>query len=235
LELGASAGLNLLADRYCYVTAGGELGDRDSPVRFLQPWAPPPTIDLAAANGALRIAARAGCDLAPLDPADPDDRMTLLSYIWPDELERINRTKAALHIASNAPATVARERAREWLAHALAAARAEELIVIWHSLFRQYVGAEEWDELQRIFGRAIEAHPEARIVWLSMEPSCDHIAKLHLAVRTHPAEAEHVLARCDDHGMPISWLALPGHGNAPVEGDPHLMASVDSALTRHVS
>ena len=91
LEVGASAGLNLLADRYSYVVDGHELGDPASPLRFIDPWVPPPPIDLAAAAAKLRIVARAGCDLAPLDPTRPDDQLTLLSYIWADELDRVSR------------------------------------------------------------------------------------------------------------------------------------------------
>ena len=68
LEVGASAGLNLLVDRYSYAVDGRELGDPDSPLRFVDPWMPPPPIDLQATASALRIVARAGCDLSPLDP-----------------------------------------------------------------------------------------------------------------------------------------------------------------------
>jgi len=82
LELGASAGLNLLADRYAYQVSGHVLGDPASPLRFVDPWTPPPPIDLNAAAAGLRITARAGCDPAPLDPTNKDDRVTLLSYIW---------------------------------------------------------------------------------------------------------------------------------------------------------
>src|SRR5579862_823121 len=62
LEVGASAGLNLLADRYAYATGGHVLGDPASPLRFTDPWVPPPAADLAGAAEALRIVARAGCD-----------------------------------------------------------------------------------------------------------------------------------------------------------------------------
>ena len=103
LEIGASAGLNLIADRYCYVVGGRELGDPASPLRFVEPWTPPPPIDLEATASAIRIVARAGCDLSPLDPTHGDDQLTLLSYIWPDELHRIDRMRAALSVAARGP------------------------------------------------------------------------------------------------------------------------------------
>ena len=88
LELGASAGLNLLADRYCDLVNGDVLGDPASPVRFKEPWDRAPDIDLVAAAARMRIINRAGCDRSPLDAGDPEDQLTLLSYIWPDELKR---------------------------------------------------------------------------------------------------------------------------------------------------
>src|SRR3954470_20019429 len=53
LEIGASAGLNLLTDRYCYVVDGVELGDPASPVRLVEPWERAPGIALAAAAARL--------------------------------------------------------------------------------------------------------------------------------------------------------------------------------------
>ena len=38
LEIGASAGLNLNADRFAYVVGGETLGDPSSPPRFTEPW-----------------------------------------------------------------------------------------------------------------------------------------------------------------------------------------------------
>ena len=48
----------------------------------------------------LDVVSRAASDLSPLDPAKPDHRDRLLSYIWPDQTERLERTIAALDIAA---------------------------------------------------------------------------------------------------------------------------------------
>lgn len=205
LELGASAGLNLLADRYCYISDGRELGEPSSPVQFVEPWSPPPAIDLAHAARALTISARHGCDIAPLDPGSPEGRLTLLSYIWPDELDRMDRMRAALQIASRQPRMVTARPAADWLPDALARGREEELTVIWHSLFRQYLAPEEWNALETAFRVGAEAGPHRPIVWLSMEPSSDHLASVALTARTAPGAPAHLLARCGDHGPPVRW------------------------------
>jgi hypothetical protein len=200
LEIGASAGLNLQVDRYCYVVGEHRLGDPGSPLRFVEPWARPPPIDLGAAAQALRIVQRAGCDLAPLDPSRPDDQLTLLSYIWPDELDRLERLRAALSVAVRDPVRIAAQRASEWLEQMLGPDDEGELTVVWHSVMRQYVEPEEWAAIERV----LLEHPA--VVRLSMEPSFDdHLGLQRLAFRAHPHDPEIVLARAGDHGLPIRW------------------------------
>ena len=199
LEVGASAGLNLLADRYAYAVGDLVLGDPASPLRFVDPWVPLPTADLAGAATALRIVARAGCDVAPLDPRLPDDRLTLLSYIWPDEQYRIERMRAALSVAARDPVPVAARRGSEWLPEALAAGQDDELVVVWHSVMRQYVAPAEWAAIEG----ALDGRPN--VVRLSMEPALDQAAQMQLTVHDPAGAPPRRLAVCDDHGLPIRW------------------------------
>lgn len=199
LEVGASAGLNLLADRYSYSVDGRELGDPDSPLRFVDPWMPPPPIDLQRTASALEIVARAGCDLSPLDPTHADDQLTLLSYIWPDELHRIDRMRAALSVAERDPVPIAAGKGSEWLRDSLPAARDGELTVVWHSVMRQYVEPAEWAAIER----ALDEQPG--VVRLSMEPTRGQEARMQLTVHDPAGAPEIRLAVCDDHGLPIRW------------------------------
>jgi hypothetical protein len=201
LEVGASAGLNLIADRYSYAVDGRELANPDSPLRFVDPWMPAPPIDLAAAAARLEIVARAGCDVAPLDPRLADDQLTLLSYIWPDELHRIERLRAALAVAARDPVPVVARAGSEWLNDALADGRDGELVVVWHSVMRQYVEADEWAGIER----AMSEHPG--VVRLSMEPAYDGQLRMRLTVHDPVGAPETRLATCDDHGLPIRWEA----------------------------
>ena len=88
LEIGSSAGLNLRFDRFRYEQGAAGFGPPDSPVRFADLWADgqPPF------DAPLEVVARAGCDLDPVDPTTDDGRLTLLSYVWPDQEERFART-----------------------------------------------------------------------------------------------------------------------------------------------
>jgi hypothetical protein len=205
LEIGASAGLNLLPDRCCYLVDGAELGDSSSPVRFQEPWRPGPAIDVAAAARRLQIVARAGCDRQPLDPRDPGDRLTLLSYIWPDEPERMQRMRAALDLAAKSPVSVTGQPASQWLPSALAKSRRGELTVIWQSIFRQYVDPDEWAAIEEVVRPAAQVRQKRPVVWLRMEPSDDPLARMALTFRTHPDQPENRLAWCGDHGPPVVW------------------------------
>jgi hypothetical protein len=204
LEIGSSAGLNLLVDRYCYVVDGHELGEPSSPLRFVEPWTPGPPVDVPATARRMRIVERVGCDLEPLDPSRDEDRVRLLSYIWPDELHRIERARTALGIAAGAPAPVVRAEASAWLSEMLERDVDGALTVVWHSVVRQYVAEEDWAAVQ-----AVLAGARAPIAVLSMEPSLAEIGRFELRARTGPGAEEQRLAWCGDHGPPVLWEAAP--------------------------
>lgn len=204
LEIGASMGLNLLPDRYAYVVDGEVLGDPASTVRLVEPWRGSP-LPLGSEAARPRIVAREGCDAAPLDPRDPEDRLTALSYIWPDEPARLARVRAALEIARADPPRVVARRAEDWLPEVLADAPAGRLTVVWQSLVRQYVEPEAWDRIEHTIDAAIERAGPGGVTWLRMEPSEDHLADLRLTLRTTPGGPDRLLARCDDHGPLVVW------------------------------
>jgi HAD superfamily hydrolase (TIGR01509 family) len=204
LEIGASAGLNLICDRYRFDVGERTLGDRGSPVRFAQPWQPAPAIDLAAAAAALRITHREGCDPDPLDPASPEDRRRLISYIWPDERDRLRRLDAALSVAAPRPPMVVKARAIEWLPDALSRRRDGELTVVWHSVMRQYVALDEWRALLEALRAALAANPERPIAWVGMEPVRGGTGA-DITLQTAPDQPARRLAQCDDHGPPVVW------------------------------
>jgi hypothetical protein len=206
LEIGASSGLNLLADRFAYRVGGRLLGDGGSPLVFDEPWVGGPVADPGAAARALRVIRRAGCDLAPLRLASAEDRLTLRSYLWPDEPDRLARIDAALAVADRDPPAVAACAAEVWLPGVLAAPRAGELAVVWQSVMRQYVPAAAWAEIERAVGDAGRAAtPDTPLAWLSMEPGGDPQAGFAVHATTWPGGDRRLLAHAGDHGPPVRW------------------------------
>ena len=92
-ELGASAGLNLMFDHYG-LTLATRFGPTDVVLDLHTNWTGP----LPPAASPV-ILDRAGVDLNPLDPVK--DRLRLLSYIWPDQPDRLARTATALDLAAH--------------------------------------------------------------------------------------------------------------------------------------
>jgi hypothetical protein len=203
LEIGASAGLNLLADRFAYRAGNDVLGDASSPLCFHEPWRGTPVGDLAGAASRLRLAARSGCDPAPIDIRRPGARELLLSYLWPDEPERLARLEAALSVARADPPRVHRSAASIWLPRVLAE-RSDAVPLIVQTVMWQYLAQRERAAITACIERA---GSRRTLVWLTMEPGENALARFELSVRTWPGGERLLLARCRDHGPPVEWLA----------------------------
>ena len=161
LELGSSAGLNLVLDRYGYDLGGCRVGDRGSPLQWKPRWTGPPP-----SYAAVRIIARQGVDLRPADVSKDGEK--LLAYVLADQPERRARLEAALAIAVADPPPVDRGDAAEWLEQVLPAQpRVGAVRVIMHSMALQYFSAEAQRRITRLIeqcGR--DASPEAPLAWL---------------------------------------------------------------------
>jgi hypothetical protein len=97
VEVGASAGLNLLLDRFAYEYGDATAGDPASPVRLtcrlVGPRRPP------LPDGAIPIASRVGIDRAPVDVRSDDACRWLEACVWPGIVPRAVRLRAALALA----------------------------------------------------------------------------------------------------------------------------------------
>ena len=102
LEVGASAGLCLLPDRYGYDYGGRRVGPADAPVTF--PCEPRGSVPVPEAVP--EVAWRLGVDLHPLDVTDPDTGRWLTALVWAGDAEREDRLRAAIRVASNDPPSV---------------------------------------------------------------------------------------------------------------------------------
>ena len=196
-ELGASAGLNLHWDRFWYDTGETSIGDPSSTVRFTDVWRAAPVLS------PVHIVDRHGCDIAPLDAGDPVARLRLLSFVWPDQLERFKRLGNALEIASNFGGTIERADAGEWLGRRLPDRALGATAVVYHSIVWQYLPGATKDAVRDVldhWGR--RATSEQPLTWLRMEPDGAHAS---LRLRTWPGGHDEVLAAATFHGADIRW------------------------------
>jgi len=204
LEIGSSAGLNLAFDRYRYDLGGGRWGAADAPVLIVSRWEG----DAPSLTTPLTIAARAGCDAKPIDPKSQSDRDRLLSYIWPDQFERLARIEAALALAAKSDVSVERADAAEWLEKRLTLpATTGRTRVIFHSAVWHYLTPGTKDRLKTMIRTAgASATADAPIAWLSVEPDrTDGSAAIRATI--WPNGTTHHLGRSDHHGRWARWEA----------------------------
>ena len=204
LEIGASAGLNLRPDLYRYEYGRGRAyGPDATPTVIRHAWSPGGA--LPPLDAPLRIVERAGCDPNPVDATSDEGKLTLLSFIWPDQTERFARTRGACTLATGTPATVTAATGSEFLADL--APRRGVATVVWHSITRQYVPVEEWERTECMLARAgAQATPEAPVAHLSLEPRPrGDRADFPLTLRLWPGERAEILGITHAHGTPVTW------------------------------
>ena len=200
LELGASAGLLLRWDHYRYEQGDRGWGDRASPVRLLEvfPDGFPP------GGRRCRVIERGGCDPLPLDPSSPDGQLTLLSYLWADQRERIALLRGALEVARRVPAAVDASGAPAWLAARLTTPAPGVASVVFHSIVMQYLSAADRRRVASLLAEAGgRATGRAPLAWLRMEPGGEQ-AEVRLTL--WPGGSERLIASAGFHGRPVRWL-----------------------------
>ncbi len=200
LEVGASAGLNLQWDRYRYDLGGFEWGDPASPVNLKPDWQGPPPPDAE-----ITIASRLGCDLNPLDVTSADDRLRLMSYVWADQPDRMQRLDAALMLAVGNPPPVERADALEWLPRELVKPPTGAVRVVYHSIAWQYLPAALRARGEATIAeagkRATKDSPLAR---LQMEAD-DNPDGATISLQIWPTGESRELGRVDFHGRWVKW------------------------------
>ena len=136
VEVGASAGLCLLPDRYGYDFQGRPAGSVDSPVRLrcrVEGESP------LAESGAVSVAWRAGIDLNPLDVTDPDDVRWLQTLVWPEQHDRLARLNAAVAVAQTQPPRIVPGDLNARLAEVAAQAPSYATLVVFHTAVIYYL------------------------------------------------------------------------------------------------
>jgi hypothetical protein len=215
LELGAAAGLILRWD-HCRYEAGEEgWGDPGSPVRITCAFSDAhPRFEVP-----VRVLERRGCDASPIDPGTDEGKLTLASYVWPDQMERFRRLAAAFDIARRVPAHVDQANAADWVEAALADRVCGVATVVYHSILWQYLSPEDRARIERAMAAAGEAatgdHP---LAWLRFEPAHD---AAEVRLQLWPRGEDRLLARSGFHGKPVCWF---GYENS-LPSNPHPAAS----------
>jgi hypothetical protein len=216
VEIGASAGLCLLFERYSYEYGSSQsgptrLGPVSSGVRLRCTTTGPVPLP-----GVIpRIAWRRGLDLRPIDVHDDDAVRWLSACVWPEHHERRRRLEGALAAARADPPVVRAGDLVDDLPALLAEAPDDVQLVVFHSGVLSYVSRER----RRAFADVLADASERRdIIWLANEaagvvpelPTVAPSGSLRFLVgRTRFANGvrrSEPLALAHPHGAELAWL-----------------------------
>ncbi|MBY8975168.1 DUF2332 family protein [Rhodobacteraceae bacterium NNCM2] len=208
-EVGASSGLNLIADRYAYRLGDVTRGKAGSPVRLAPAW------EGAAPEGLEpQILSRRGCDLNPLDLADGAARERMLAYIWPDQPARLARIEAAIGLALQGLPQIDKADAAAWVEERITPDPEPGAVrVLFHSIAFQYFPADVQARIRSHMARMGEAATgEAPLAWLSFEVGGEVGGEVageggpELSLTLWPGGERRILARADAHVRQVTWL-----------------------------
>jgi hypothetical protein len=188
LEVGASAGLCLLPDRYGYDYDGYRLGDGPPVLRCRTENSPPLPDHLPV------VAWRAGLDLEPIDVTDPDQVRWLELLIWPGMEHRLETLRGAVEVArADPPRVIHGDLTTSDLDELAAEAPRDATLVIFHTAVLFYVPSA---------GRAVFRESVKRLgaTWVA----CEGADILDL-----PNERKDSIALARD-GERVAWA--DGHG-----------------------
>ena len=207
VEVGASAGLNLLWDHFHYrygEQAGW--GDPSSPVRLAcEPRGEPlPPIPGALPN----VIRRVGIDLDPVDIGDADAVAWLRALIWPEHRHRVAALNGALRIAASDPPALIAADALHALPGVLDSVPPGVALCVFHTFtLNQFP-----PDARRRFGEILDACGDRRDLYVVSVERQEELqagvgALLELTAYESGRKTTRALARCDNHGMWLEWSA----------------------------
>ncbi len=211
VELGTSAGLNLLLDRYSYDYGGdGRLDPTDgpSPVVVRTERHGPTPIPVPAVFPA--VGSRLGLDVRPIDVTDPSAARWLVACLWPEQAERLDRVRAAIGLAQGSPPPVVRADIAADLVPALADVPGDHELVCFATWVLTYLDLDE----QRALTASLDEIGAGRDLHLVYGERLEEVPGLPQAARPDRPD--------DDRFTALVWLQWrDGRRTARRLGDMH--------------
>ncbi len=202
VEIGTSAGLHLLWDRYHYDYGhAGTVGDAASPVRLVcEPRGPHPPLLPAVMP---KVAYRVGIDIAPIDVHDAQATRWLQALIWPEHADRHRLLAAALTMARANPPRIVGGDAEDVLPEVLAEVPDDAVLCVYDSFtLNQMPRAKREGILARLAEHAVkrDLYRVAQEGWSLTEPP-------HVELSTYHKDTLSIerFAYCESHGRWIEW------------------------------
>jgi hypothetical protein len=212
VEVGASAGLCLLLDRFHYQFGPTRLGPASSPVHLRCAVTGPAPIPPALPQ----VVWRRGLDASPIDVRDDGATRWLLACVWSDHPERRRRLEGAIELARARPPIVSAGDLVDDLPAVLAEVPGDAQLVVFHSAVLSYVSHDRREAFADILA---DVSTRRDVVWLSNEgpgvirevtalaPPMNELRFLLGRTRfTNGRRRDELLALAHPHGADLTWL-----------------------------
>jgi hypothetical protein len=200
VELGPSAGLNLVWDRYSYRYRGGVWGRDDAPLGLNGEERRPVPAELLALAPSVR--GRVGIDRAPIDVTSDEGARLLSSFVWADQRERLERLEGAIEALRTDPPELIQGDFVELLPDVLAQRRAGALTVVFQTAALGYVDDAARD---RVRGALRKEGRRAPLAFVSAgSPRADK-RSWGLRLVLWPGGRREFVGHADYHGAWLDW------------------------------
>jgi hypothetical protein len=202
IEIGCSAGLNLLWHRYQYRYGSIVVGDSTSPVQItceLQGAPLPPLPEKLP-----YVANCQGIELCPRDICNEEDMRWVRAAIWPEEVGRHHLLDAAIAFARREGVSLHKGDACDLLPELLSVIPDDQTAVVWHSFA---VNQGPIAVKERIDAQIADASRERVLYRVSLEFLDQAGPQLELMTYEQGKMVkQELLARCAVHGEHMTWL-----------------------------
>jgi hypothetical protein len=195
IELGPSAGLNLVWDRYRYVYAAGEWGSGPLVLAGEERRAVPAGL----LQRRPEVRRRRGIDLAPVDLGSDESVLLLSSFVWADQADRLERLRRAIEIVRADPPELIRGDYVDVLPELLADRSGDALTVVFQTVSTQYLARERYDELRRVLAGA-----RPPVAWISTRRHDEEQTRFEGGFELELGQE--LVARAGYHGQWLEWL-----------------------------
>lgn len=202
IEIGPSAGLNLIWDRYgVNYTRNGKTVAAIAPDAKLVIECEVKSEMLPPSGPAPNIASRVGLELNPVDLSNVDDRDWLRALMWPDQIPRLERLDRAIALFESAKPEILSGDALDLLPEALARAPHDEPVCVYHTIAVYQFSRAMREALDNILIAASLRRPVHRLSFEFDGKDC----VLSLIAYRDGARTTRDLAICHPHGTWIDW------------------------------
>jgi hypothetical protein len=202
IELGPSAGLNLVWDRYRYRYEAGRWGAPDAPLELggeERRAIPESLLPLTP-----RVGRRVGVDINPVDVSTDEGARLLKSFVWADQVDRLRRLDRAIEALRADPPELVQGDFVELLPGLLADRRQDALTVVFQTGTLRYLSPEQRSRLRSTLEEAGAAGPLAFVS--TGGPRKQGATYWGVSLQTWPGQRE-LVAEADFHGSWLEWLA----------------------------